>query len=69
MAVERLKKLEDENNVKITSLCSEVEYLKEEIKRLKKTVKYTTEHNLIVRTHTEDLANAEKEITGQKKKQ
>ena len=31
------------------------------------SVKYTTEHNLIVRTHTEDPANAEKEITGQKK--
>lgn len=67
MAVERLKKLEDENNVKITSLGSEVEYLKEEVKRLNKTVTDdTTEHNLIVRTHTEDLANAEKEITGQK---
>ena len=66
MAVERLKKLEDEN-FKITSLGSEVEYLKKEVKRLNKTVTDdTTEHNLIVRTHTEDLANAEKEITGQK---
>ena len=66
MAVERLKKLGDEN-VKITSLGSEVEYLKKEVKRLNKTVTDdTTEHNLIVRTHTEDLANAEKEITRQK---